>query len=55
MKKNWGDNGMKKLYSEMWVKTVWGGAFENSEGLFMYDGLIETVERIWVSIWCMFH
>ena len=22
MKKNWGDNGMKKLYSEMWGKTV---------------------------------
>ena len=26
---------------------------ENPKGLSMYDGLIETVEYIWVNIWCM--
>ena len=43
MKKNWGDNGKKISYSEMWGNTVCGGAYENSEGLFMCDGPIKTV------------
>ena len=42
MKKKWGDNRMKKLYSEMWGKTVWGdggrGGCEDSEGNSVYDG-----------------
>ena len=46
MKKNWEDNKMKKFYSGMWESTVWGGACENSEELFMYNSLIETVECI---------
>ena len=45
---------MKNLYSEMWGNTVRAGACENSEGLFMYDCPVETVECIWVNIWCMF-
>ena len=53
MKKNWGDNRMKKLFSEMWGNTVWGAACENSKRLFMYDGSIETVEYFWVNVSCM--
>ena len=41
MKKNWGDNRVKKFCSEMWRNTVQGGS------------PIDTVECIWVNIWCM--
>ena len=30
-----------------------GGAFENPVGHSMYDGPMETVEYIWVNIWCI--
>ena len=52
MNKNWGDNRMKKFYSEMWRNTV-GKACKNFEGLFMFEGSIETFECVQVSIWCM--
>ena len=29
------------------------GFCENPVGLSMYDGPMETVEYIWVNIWCM--
>ena len=45
MNKNWGDNRMKKFYSEMWRNTV-GKACKNFEGLFMFEGSIETFECI---------
>ena len=30
-----------------------GGDCKNLVGLSMYDGSMETVEYIWVNIWCM--
>ena len=38
----------------MWGNTVWGrSASENHMGLSMYDGAMETVEYMWVTIWCI--
>ena len=38
----------------MWGNAVLGrGACENPVGIFMYDGPLETVEYMWVTIWCM--
>lgn len=54
MKKKWGDNSMKKFYTEMWGSMFLGRTCENSEGLFMCDDPIEIVECIWVNIWCIF-
>ena len=44
---------MKKLYNQMQGNTVSGRACGNSEGLFMYDGSMETFECIWENIWFM--
>ena len=49
-------NRRKRFYGEMQGNVVWGGVVcENPVGLSMYDGSIETVEYIWVNIWCMLH
>ena len=38
----------------MYGNVVWGGeARENPVGLSKNDGLMETVEYIWMNIWCM--
>ena len=63
MKKKWEGNKKKRFYSEIWKISlrleVGGrdrkrGAFKNPVGLCMYEGHMDTVEYIWVSIWCMF-
>ena len=38
----------------MWGSVIRGtGGCENPVGLSMYDGPMETVEYIWVNIWCI--
>ena len=52
MKKKWEENRGKRFYSEMWRKAE-KGACKNPVGLSMFDGPKETVEYMWVNIWCM--
>ena len=50
----WVGNRRKKFYGEMQRNVIWGGGVcENPVGLSMYDGLMETIEYIWVNIWRM--
>ena len=50
----------EEAYSEVWENVVcWGlmvvgrAACGNPMGFLMYDYPIETVEYIWMNIWCM--
>ena len=50
-----GGNRRKRFYSEIWENDVWGeGACENPVGLSTYDSPVESVEYIWVNIWCTY-
>ena len=57
MNKKWGGNRMKNFYGIIWGNTVRvlreREACENTVGLSMSDGPIETVKCIWLNIWCM--
>ena len=49
-----GKKQKEEVYSEIWGNFIWGGwACENQVGLSMYDGHMETVEHMCMSIKCM--
>ena len=45
---------MKKFYGRIWGNAIReGGACKNPVRLAMLDDPMETVEFMWVNIWCM--